>query len=148
VDEYGLHMLSYPAGELALYVRKPSRLADEAFAVLRDVLAQLSALGEQRNFSLVVLLIPSPSAVLGRLAILHHPDILHQLRAQGVHVTHDQLDFGLPTRRVLAICEQLALSCVDPTPQLKALGARAFFAGDEHPTAAGHEALARALIGR
>src|SRR5207249_3979006 len=33
VDSYGLHMLSYPAGELALYMRKPSSLANEAFAV-------------------------------------------------------------------------------------------------------------------
>ncbi|HMI94096.1 MAG TPA: SGNH/GDSL hydrolase family protein, partial [Polyangiales bacterium] len=87
VDSYGLHMLSYPAGELALYMKRPSPLADEAFAVLRDVLAQLSALGMRRGFSLVVLLIPSPSTVLGRLAILHHPDILSQLRSQGVHVT-------------------------------------------------------------
>jgi hypothetical protein len=148
VDDYGLHMLSYPAGELALYMKRPSRLADEAFAVLHDVLAQLATLGKRRNFSLVVLLIPTPSSVLGRLAILHHPDILYQLRARGVHVTPDQLDFALPTRRVLAICKQLALRCVDPTPQLKPLGARAFFARDEHPTAAGHEALARALIGR
>jgi lysophospholipase L1-like esterase len=148
VDSYGLHMLSYPAGELALYMKRPSRLADEAFAVLRDVLAQFSALGKQRGFSLVVLLIPTPSQVLGRLAILHHPEILVQLRAQGVQVTSDQLDFALPTRRVLGICEQLELSCVDATPELKRLGARAFFADDEHPTAAGHEALARALLGR
>jgi lysophospholipase L1-like esterase len=148
VDERGLHMLSYPAGELALYVKPPSRLVEEAFAVLHDALAQLSALGARRGFSLVVLLIPSPSSVLGRLAILHHPDILVQLRAQGVRVSPEQLDFAQPTRRVLAICEQLALTCVDATPELRRLGARAFFADDEHPTAAGHEALARALLAR
>jgi lysophospholipase L1-like esterase len=148
VDEYGLHMLSYPAGELALYMKRPSRLADEAFSVLRDVLGQLAALGRQRGFTLVVLLIPSPSAVFGRLAILHHPDILFQLREQGVRIDPEQLDFALPTRRVLAICGELGLHCVDPTRELRQLGARAFFAGDEHPTAAAHEALARALLSR
>ena len=148
VDEYGLHMLSYPAGELALYMKRPSRLVDEAFAVLRDVLAELQALGARKGFKLVVLLIPSPSSVLGRLAILHHPDILFQLRQQGVRIDPDQLDFALPARRVRTICGELQLDCIDATPHFKALGAAAFFARDEHPTAAGHEALARALLGR
>jgi lysophospholipase L1-like esterase len=146
VDEHGLHMLSYPAGELALYMRKPSRLADEAFAVLHDVLAQLQALGRAHGFRVAVLLIPSPSAIAGRLAILHHPDLLFQLRSQGVNIDPDQLDFTLPTRRVLGICAQLQLDCIDPTPDFKRIGMRAFFADDEHPTVAGHEALAEALL--
>ena len=146
VDSYGFHMLSYPAGEVALYMRKPSKLADEAFDVLRDALSQLRALGERRRFAVRVLLIPTPSAVKGSLAILHHPDILFQLRQQGITVTQDDLDFGLPTRRVLAICAELALDCVDATPAFKRIGSRAFFADDEHPTVAGHEALAEALL--
>jgi lysophospholipase L1-like esterase len=148
VDSYGFHMLSYPAGEVALYMRKPSELADEAFDVLRDALLQLRALGARRRFAVRVLLIPTPSAVKGSLAILHHPDILFQLRQQGITVTQDDLDFGLPTRRVLAICDELALDCVDATPAFKRLGSRAFFADDEHPTVAGHEALAEALLPR
>ena len=107
VDGYGLHMLSYPAGELALYMRKPSRLADEAFAVLESAFMQLQALGRAHGFVPRVLLIPSPSSVLDRLAILHHPRILEELRAQGVHVQERDLDFGLPLRRVLATCERL-----------------------------------------
>ena len=140
-------MLSYPAGELATYVSPPSRLIEDAFAVLRDVLLQLKSLGASRGFQPVVLLIPSPSAVLGRLALLHHPDILVQLRKHGVTIDPAQLDFAQPTRRVLAICAELELTCIDPTRELKQLGARAFFARDEHPTAAGHDALARALLG-
>jgi hypothetical protein len=147
VDSYGLSMLSYPAGELALYMRKPSTLADEAFAVLEDVLAQFIALGRKHAFAVRVLLIPTPSATLGRLAILHHPDLLHELRTQGVDISQDQLDFGLPTRRVLEICERLALPCVDPTARFRQLGLSAFFAGDEHPSIAGHDALAHALLG-
>jgi hypothetical protein len=146
IDSYGLHMLSYPAGEIALYMRRPSKLADEAFLVLEDVLSKLLALGAQRGFSLRVLLIPTPSAIAGRLAILHYPDVLRELRAQGVAIDNDDLDFTLPTRRVLAICEQLHLHCIDPSTRLRQLGRAAFFAKDEHPTVAGHEALARALL--
>ncbi len=146
VDSYGLHMLSYPAGELALYMRRPSVLADEAFSVLHDVLAQLLALGARHGFTLRVLLIPTPSAVAGRLTLLHYPDFLSQLRAQGISIHEGDLDFGLPTRRVLAICQQLKLGCTDATPNMKRLGPAAFFPHDEHPTVAGHEALARALL--
>ena len=148
VDEYGFHMLSYPAGEVALYMRRPSRLVNEAFDVLESALAQLQALGRREGFSLRVLLIPTPSAVLGRLAVLAHPDILRELAAQGVRVREADLDFTLPSRRVLAICRALALACVDPRPELSRLGRAAFFPADEHPTAAGHDALARALLRR
>jgi hypothetical protein len=146
VDENGLHMLNYPAGEIALYLRKPSRLVEEAYAVLESVLSQLRALGVRHDFALRVLLIPTPSAVLGKLAILHHPHILQELRAQGVHIDPRDLDFRLPARRVLSICAKLELTCVDATSELARLGRAAFFPTDEHPTAAGHEALARALL--
>jgi lysophospholipase L1-like esterase len=148
VDSYGFHMLSYPAGEVALYMKRPSRLADEAFAVLREALLQLRELGARQGFAVRVVLIPTPSAVRGSLAILHHPDILYQLRQQGIAVAQDDLDFALPTRRVLAICEQLALDCVDATPNFKRIGMRAFFSDDEHPTISGHDALAEALLPR
>lgn len=146
VDEYGLHMLSYPEGELALYMREPSALVNEAFDVLESLLARLRVLGERRGFSVRVLLIPSPSAVLGELSILHHPRILEQLREKGVQLREPDLDFAQPARRVLGICERLDLACVDATLALRRLGRAAFFPADEHPTAAGHEALARALL--
>jgi lysophospholipase L1-like esterase len=146
VDSYGLHMLSYPAGELALYMQKPSALADEAFAVLDDVLRQFVALGQREHFSVSVLLIPSPSATLGRLAILHYPNLLRELRQQGIEIHAGDLDFSLPTRRVHAICERIGLSCIDPSARFAQLGLDAFFPGDEHPSVAGHEALARALL--
>jgi lysophospholipase L1-like esterase len=148
IDSYGLHMLSYPAGELALYMKKPSALADEAFLVLQDVLQQFVELGARHGFSVRVLLIPSPSAALGRLSILHSPDLLRELDAQGIHISPDDLDTALPTRRVLEICKRLALACTDPTPRFKQLGLGAFFPGDEHPSIAGHDALARALLAR
>lgn len=146
IDARGFHMLSYPAGEAALYFRRPSALAERAFAVLESVLGQFRALGRARGFEPRVLLIPTPSAVEGHLRILHHPNIVAELASEGVTLDPDELDFALPTRRVLAICTRLSLPCVDATPRFRRIGRRAFFPADEHPTAAGHDALARALL--
>jgi len=147
IDEHGLHLLSYPSGELSLYVRGRSALLDEAYAILADALSQLKQLGVQHGFTLRVLMIPSASTVLGELEILAHPGILVELRRQGVVIEPSALDFGQPVRRVLSLCEELALPCVDAAPALRRVGRAAFFAHDEHPTVAGHEALARALLG-
>jgi hypothetical protein len=84
--------------------------------------------------------------VAGRLTLLHYPDFLHELQTQGITIHEDELDFDAPTRRVLAICDALQLSCVDAGPRFRRLGLRAFFPHDEHPTALGHEALAEALL--
>jgi hypothetical protein len=146
VDQRGLHMLSYPAGELATYVQPASSLVDHAFDVLAQVFADLQRLGDKHGFSVRVLLIPSPSRVLGRLAILHYPNLLRELADSGVKIDAGSIDVAAPTRRVLAICGRLELACVDPSPRLAHLGARAFFPTDEHPTAAAHRALAEALL--
>jgi hypothetical protein len=146
IDERGLHLLSYPAGELALYHTTPSTLVEEAYAILGDALSQLKQLGARHGFALRVLVIPSPSTVLGKLAILAHPGILVELKAQGVLIDPAQLDFGLPRRRVLALCDELGIACVDAAPELRKVGRAAYFARDEHPTLRGHDALARALV--
>jgi len=146
VDEHGLRMLSYPEGELATYVQPESRSIGHAYEVLRSVLADMQRLGRERRFQLRVLLIPSPSRVLGRLAVLHYPRLLTELAERGVHIAPRAIDVDAPTRRVLALCKELAIACVDPTPALARLGARAFFPQDEHPTAPAHRALAHALL--
>ncbi|MDD9967580.1 MAG: hypothetical protein OXR73_15195 [Myxococcales bacterium] len=146
VDVYGFHMLSYPLGEIATYMRRPSPLIDRAFGVLRSAFLRFQALAREDGFHFVVLLIPSPSAVAGRLRLLHYPDIHAQLAAAGIAVDEREMDFGLPTRRVLGICQELGLTCVDPTARFQELGAGVFFADDEHPTALGHAVLAEALL--
>ena len=146
VDEHGLRMLSYPEGELATYVQPPSRSIEHAYEVLASVLDDFKQLGLRHGFALRVLLIPSPSRVLGRLAVLHYPALMSELAAQGVRVVPQQIDVDAPTRRVLALCRTLSIACVDPTPALARLGPRAFFPTDEHPSAAGHRALAEALV--
>ena len=138
-------MLSYPEGELATYVQPDSALITRAYAVLEDVLRNFQRLGEQHKFEVRVLLIPSPSRVLGKLAVLHYPRLLEDLRQAGVHIAPGEIDVDAPTRRVLAVCKRMGLTCIDPTPALARLGPRAFFAQDEHPTALAHRALAQVL---
>ncbi len=146
VDERGLHLLSYPEGELATYVVPATAEIDHAYEVLERVLDDFQRLGRLRGFVVRVLLIPSPSRVLSRLAILHYPNLLAELRQRGIQIDPGAIDVDDPTRRVLAVCTKLELDCIDPTPRLQRLGVRAFFADDEHPTIAGHEALARELL--
>jgi hypothetical protein len=146
VDSYGLHMLSYPAGELATYTVPASALMEHAFDVLERVLSDFKLLGQRHGFSVRVLLIPSPSRVLGKLAILHYPNLLAELRAAGVSIEPSQIDVDAPTKRVLAICEALHMTCIDPSARLQRLGGRAFFPHDEHPSALGQRALAEELL--
>jgi hypothetical protein len=145
-DERGLRMLSYPEGELATYVVPQSREIDYAYEVLEKVFADFMQLGSERGFTLKVLLVPSPSRVLGRLAVLHYPNLLAELRQRGVEIDPGAIDVDEPTRRVLAICARLDLTCMDPTARLQRLGAKAFFPTDEHPTIDGHRELAAELL--
>jgi hypothetical protein len=145
VDQRGLRMLSYPEGELATYVQPESALIARAYVVLEDVLRNFQRLGEQHKFAVRVLLIPSPSRVLGRLAVLHYPRLLQELAQAGLQIAPNELDVAAPTRRVLALCERLSITCIDPTSALTSLGPRAFFPEDEHPTAAAHRVLAQVL---
>jgi hypothetical protein len=146
VDERGLRLLSYPEGELATYVQPESRSIRHAYEVLRSVLATFQRLSNEHGFSLRVLLIPSPSRVLGRLAVLHYPRLLAELSEQGLQISPASIDVDAPTRRVLSLCAELAIACVDPAPALMHLGPRAFFPADEHPTAPAHRVLAQALL--
>lgn len=145
VDSYGFHMLSYPAGEVATYMREPSPLVAHAYDVLEQVLWRMKRLGERRGFALRVVLIPTPSTVSGRLTLLHYPNIREDLRARGVEVRDEDLDFDAPTRRVLSICEELAIPCFDPTDRMREIGMDVFFPDDEHPTALGHAVIAEEL---
>jgi len=83
---------------------------------------------------------------LSRLAILHYPNLLAELREQGVSIDPGSIDVDEPTRRVLAVCARLKVACMDPTLRLQRLGARAFFPTDEHPTVEGHRELAAELL--
>ena len=69
------------------------------------------------------------------------------VRRNNIQITTDDLDYSLPTRRVLQICSKLKLICVDPTVTLRnKLGRRAFLEDDEHPSALAHDIIADELI--
>lgn len=145
VDSRGLHMLSYPLGEIATYVQPESTLVAHAYEVLHTVLWRMKRLGRAHGFRLRVLLIPTPSTVAGRLTLLHYPNIREDLRDAGIDLQDARMDFGGPTRRVLAICDELDLPCLDPAPRMREIGMEVFFEDDEHPTVVGHAVLAREL---
>jgi hypothetical protein len=111
------------------------------------VFADFVALGRERGFTVKVLLVPSPSRVLARLAVLHYPNLLAELKQRGVVIEPGSIDVDEPTRRVLALCAKLGIVCMDPTARLQRLGAKAFFPTDEHPTVEAHRELAAEIMG-
>lgn len=146
VDRHGLHMLSDPAGEIATYMKEPSELIGRAYDVLRGVLRDFLDLGRERGFTFAVLLIPTRSAVTGRLDLPHHPRMLEELAEHGIRVRESGLDFALPTRRVRALCADLGIPCIDPTARMQRVGMEVFLPEDEHTTVVGHRALAQELL--
>ena len=145
VDRYGFHMLNYAAGEVALYMREPSPLVDRAYEILEQAMLHFQQLGKEHDFRSAVLLIPAPSAVAGKLRLLHFPLIYAYLESLGVEVEPSQLDIDLPRERVMAMCARLQMLCLDPTERFKEVGMEVFFPGNEHPTEIGHEILAELL---
>lgn len=148
IDENGLHMLSYPGGEIATYVQPPSRLVDRAFRLLRSVLRAFVDLGERNGFTFSVVLVPTPSSVRGDLRQPKFPDMLAQLAEQGIAIEEARLDVVAPTERVDRICSDLEIVCVDPTQRMRDLDAAVFLAGDPHPNVAGHRCMANELLAR
>jgi hypothetical protein len=147
LDANGMHMLDYAAGEVATYMRQPSALIENAWSVLADVLAQFKALGREHDFRFAVVLLPSPSRVAGELRLLHYPDIYARLARQGIELTPDDIDVDAPSERVLAICEDLGIVCIDPSAERRAAGMHVFFPDNEHLTELGHAVVASTLVG-
>lgn len=146
IDEHGFHMLSYPQGEVATYVKDSSELIDHAFEVLAEAFRQFRRLGAENGFELRVVIIPAPSAIAGNLRLLHFRDIWAALEKWGFHLEPDQVDVHKPTRRVHEICDEFGVVCIDPTARLQQTGMGAFFPGDEHLTSIGHAVVARTLF--
>lgn len=146
IDSYGFHMLNYPLGEVATYMQKSSSLIDQAFQILKTMFIKFKIMAAENNFQFRVILIPTPSAVAERLTILHHPQVLSDINAQGIPLEESDLDFQKPTRRVLEICAELDIPCLNPTRSFKRIGLSVFFPEDEHLTKTGHEILARQLM--
>lgn len=148
IDENGLHMLSYPGGELATYMKPQSGLIDRAYELLRSTLRAFVDLGKQHGFSVAVVLVPTPSSVEGHLLQPKFPDMLDELADEGIALEESDLDVGMPTRRVETLCTALEIPCIDPTERMREEEAPVFFPDDPHPTVAGHRCLAEELLAR
>lgn len=146
IGGHGLHVLSYPGGEIATYMREPSKLVQRAFVRLRGVLERFQALAAASDFAFSVLLIPSPSSAAGRLRLLHAPNMLRELAEHGIRIDEKELDVTLPTTRIRKMCAELSIPCIDPTERVRRQGRAAFFPDDQHPTVAGHRALSDGLM--
>ena len=144
VDESGLHLLDYRAGEVATYLSEPFPLMEHAFEVTERELRNLK---EATDARLVVVLIPTPAQVAGSFLSRNEPRVLERLRASAPNAPLDDLDIERPLRRILAICERTGIECVDATPVLRSVQwGSVFLPRDDHLSPLGHAATARALL--
>lgn len=145
IDSDGFEFFSYVTGELALYRKTSSALTNRSFDLLEKLLSRFRELSVEDGFHLGVLLIPTRSTLSGKLDMGCCADAPVALRDRGF--SEEDLDFGLPTRRVLATCARLGISCIDPSAELRALGPeKAVLPKDDHPTTEGHRVLGETLL--
>lgn len=153
IDDNGLSLVNYLHGEIASYKRPFSPLMRRAFVVLEDSFRRLQELSLQHNFSVAVVIIPTSSAVAGKLSMLTFPAALADLRKDGIDIDASELDVMAPTQEVMRLCDTLQLTCLNPTRAVaSSLGLQAFLPGDDHLSLEGHrllgESLARSDISR
>ncbi len=147
VEASGLHMLEYLGGEVATYRKRYSPLMRDGFTLLMDLMGRFKTLSETHSFQFVVVVIPTASQIDGRLEMFTWPDPLDQLRQHGASLSSDELDFQKPLRIVGDVCSVLEVVCIDPTPDLRQIGAtRAILPRDDHLSAEGHRIVAASLI--
>jgi hypothetical protein len=145
IDEAGFNFLNYLTGELALYRKEPSRLAEHSFTLMARLLQSFSELSNQDGFHFGVVLIPTSSTLAGTVEMYEHPEALETLQQLGMR--QDDLDFGLPTKRILDLCREKHIHCFDPTPLMQLLGARVtILPKNDHLSLQGHRILASTVI--
>jgi len=147
IDESGMHMLDYFGGEIATYKKRYSAPMEHAFVLLDDLLSRFDRLSEAHGFEFVVLLMPTASQIDNQLLMFRWPDPWGTVRRRGYEVAVEDLDFQKPLNLVKDLCERNRILCIDPTGDLRRLGARrVILQGDDHPSPEGHRILAASLV--
>jgi hypothetical protein len=149
LEPNGLHMLNYRQGEIAGYLRSPGPLTEHAFALLERLLGELRDAVTKDGARLVVFLIPTPPAIHERYLAPAQPYVIDELKMIGIELDPATFDLDAPTRHVLDTCARLDIDCIDPTEDLRAAreaGQAVLRPLDDHPSVAGHRALAGRLI--
>ncbi len=145
VDERGIPMFNYVAGEFATYVTPMSPTVKMAFDVTASALAEFRDLAQEHDMGFTVVLVPTLSSLVRKLEF--PGDTGEEALWLGKLDAVSRVDVQQPTREILRICRELAITCVDPTPVLaQRLGRRAIIEGDDHPTAAAHDVIAELLL--
>ena len=140
IDPHGLSLVNYLHGEIASYWVPFSPLIRQAFSVLESALKEFVDLSKQHHFTPIAVIIPTSSSLAGRLSMQTFPDALADLRRDGFDIKESDLDVAAPTREVLALCQKLLLSCIDPTNKLaNTLGQESFLLHDDHLSISGHK---------
>jgi lysophospholipase L1-like esterase len=148
IDDRGMHMLDYFGGEIATYERRYSATMEHAFTLLKELLFRFNTLAESSGFQFVVLVIPTASQIDDELMMFRWPDPWGTVQRRGYDVSEEDLDFQKPLHLVREICEETRVLCVDPTEDLRRLGAtRVVLPADDHPSREGHRVLAETLAG-
>jgi len=149
IDDAGMHMLDYFGGEIATYKRRYSAPMEHAFVLLQDLLSRFDSLAAAHDFQFVVLVIPTASQIDDRLLMFRWPDPWGTVQRRGYDLSEEDLDFQKPLNRVREMCAETGILCIDPTEDLRRLGAaRVIIRGDDHPSPAGHRVLASSLVAR
>jgi hypothetical protein len=146
LDNGGLDIFHYTEGEISTYKKQYSPLIEYAFDFLKDILRRCKTLGEKEGFQFAVVLLPTSSQIAGKLQIFTAREALAEIRENGIDIDEDELDVEKPLRVVKDICRELEIVCIDPTSDLRRLGAeRAIPDEDDHLSWEGHQILAMTL---
>jgi hypothetical protein len=73
IDEAGFNFLNYLTGELALYRKQPSRVAEHSFTLMGRLLQSFLELSIQDGFHFGVVLIPTSSTLAGAVEMYQYP---------------------------------------------------------------------------
>ena len=120
-----------------------------AFDLLKEVLRRCKTLGAEHGFQFAVLVIPTSSQIADDLQMFSAPEVLKELQHNGVDISEKELDFKKPLSIVEHFCADLEIPSIDPTEDLRQIGAKAaIIPEDDHLSPAGHQVVATTLVER
>ncbi len=134
----GLHYINYIEGEYSLYLKEKEPLVEKSYEILENILAQFKNFTAKKEIKFTILLLPSPSTVLNKGYFEGH-EITVEMN-KNYKIKPSDLDFQLPLKRTIEICKNLGIPYINPLPQIRPLGLKAFL-NDDHFSAKGHDVL-------
>lgn len=128
--------LEIEEGRLRLVRKDHLELFERFFADVREVLIRLHRSVQAQGARLFVVLVPDEFQV--------SDEVLARI-VERYDLDPAQLDLTLPQRRLMQLCEQQAIGCLDLLPVLRAAPERVYRLSDTHWNLAGNRRAARAM---